>query len=227
MAGIWPYGDEKMKWVSRFVILVITVTAMTTQVAYVKVNLSTDTVIEQCPFFTMGLGIFLKELNYIIHEQQLRKLLGCVFADWIVKRPKPEMDIMDKYAKRGLFFSRLYVANGIFCYVLFTAVAITPRVLDLISPKNESRGVGFIYPANYGVDEEEHYYYLMGHMLSVITVVFFVYISCDTIYMNIVQHACGLLNLSGTRSFMINYTEVDDTYRKVRHSIKAHQHAME
>ncbi|XP_017794416.1 PREDICTED: uncharacterized protein LOC108575988 [Habropoda laboriosa] len=127
--------------------------------------------------------------------------------------------------------------NGLFCYVIFTSVAITPRVLDLISPKNESRGVDFIYPAYYGLDEEEHYYILMGHMLCVITVVFFVYISCDTIYMSIVQHACGLLNVSGhcfkwavetviTKNEKM-HTEVDDTYRKVRHSIKAHQHAME
>lgn len=91
----------------------------------------------------------------------------------------------------------LPIANGCFCYVIFTLVAITPRALDIISPKNESRGVGFIYPAYYIFDEEEYYFIIMTHMLSVITVVFFVYISCDTIYMNIVQHACGLLNVSG------------------------------
>ncbi|XP_017797020.1 PREDICTED: uncharacterized protein LOC108570075 [Habropoda laboriosa] len=201
------------------------------KIAHILVNLNTDVVIEQCPFLMVAIGTILKEVNYIIHEKEvnsLKEMIECLFNDWVTTRPKSEMDIMDKYAKR---------VNGLFCYVIFTSVAITPRVLDLISPKNESRGVDFIYPAYYGLDEEEHYYILMGHMLCVITVVFFVYISCDTIYMNIVQHACGLLNVSGhcfkwavetviTKNEKM-HTEVDDTYRKVRHSIKAHQHAME
>ncbi|CAK9798701.1 Odorant receptor 13a [Anthophora plagiata] len=237
VCGVWPYGGTWSKWIGRIIMLFITTSAMITQVAFVVRNLNTAAMIEQCPFFTMGLGLFLKELNYIIQEEKLKSLLESLFNDWLLKRPKIEMDIMDKYAKRGRFFNYIYVANGIFCYVLFTLVAIRPRLLDLISPKNESRRVGFIYPAYYGLDEQEHYYILMGHMLCVITVVFFVYISCDTIYMNVVQHACGLLGISGYRfkwavqDIEANYVKkhnvmLDETYRKVCHSIRAHQHAI-
>ncbi|CAK9815801.1 hypothetical protein ANTQUA_LOCUS8613 [Anthophora quadrimaculata] len=199
-------------------------------------NLSTDAIIEQCPFLVIAIGTILKELNYVIHEEELRKILESLLDDWLTKRPKSEMEILDKYARRGLFFNRLYVVNGIFCYVIFTTVAITPRVLDLVSPINGSRGVGFIYPAYYGLDEEEHYYILMGHMLCVITVVFFVFIAADSIYMTAVQHACGLLGISGYRfkwaiqenneNDKNHNVKLEQAYRKVCHSIRAHQHAV-
>ncbi|XP_076754821.1 uncharacterized protein LOC143425704 [Xylocopa sonorina] len=216
----------------------VAVTSLITQIARIAVLLNADTIIEQCPFLVIALGIIIKETNYVIHEQQLRIIFESIFEDWIANRPKSELDIMEKYAKRGLFFGRLYVANGCFCYVTFTLVAIAPRVLDILSPKNESRGVGFIYPAYYALDEEEYYYLIMGHMISVITVVFLVYISCDSIYMAIVQHACGLLSVSGYRfmgaieSNLSRNTKddgrtINEVYQRVCHSVKAHQHAMD
>ncbi|XP_026671134.1 uncharacterized protein LOC108627101 isoform X2 [Ceratina calcarata] len=235
VAGVWPYANKQRKWICRTAMIFIAITSLITQIAKVIIDLSVDSLIEQCPFLVIALGIIIKETNYIIHEEELKSVFGFLFKDWMMDRPKDEFDIMDKYAKRGLFFSRLYVANGCFCYIIFTLVAVTPRILDIVSPRNESRGVGFIYPAYYALDEEEHYYIILAHMLSVITVTFFVYISCDSIYMTIIQHACGLLNVTGYRFLSAvqdtdkngNMKVADEEYQKVCFSVKAHQHAME
>ncbi|CAL7951960.1 unnamed protein product [Xylocopa violacea] len=238
IAGVWPYGNDRLKWIGRTTMIFIAATSLITQIARIVVFLNTDIIIEQCPFLVIALGIVVKQGNYIVHEQQLRTIFESIFEDWIGNRPKSELDIMEKYAKRGLFFGRLYVANGCFCYVIFTLVALTPTILDTLSPKNESRGVGFIYPAYYALDEKEYYFLIIAHMISVITVVFFVYISCDSIYMAIVQHACGLLSISGYRfmgAIKCNLSRdtkddariIDEMYQRVCHSVKAHQHAMD
>ncbi|CAL7951956.1 unnamed protein product [Xylocopa violacea] len=116
--------------------------------------------------------------------------------------------------------------------------ALTPSILDILAPKNESRSAGFMFPGYYAIDEEEYYYLILAHMFTVLTVLFIVYIACDSIYMTIVQHACGLLTISGYRfmgaiEFNLSRDTKDDAriinevYQKVCHSVKAHQHAMD
>ncbi|CAK9798699.1 hypothetical protein ANTPLA_LOCUS1733 [Anthophora plagiata] len=114
VAGIWPYGNRRKMWIRRMTMIVVTLTSLASQIAHVKMNLSTDAIIEQCPFLVIVFGLFLKELNYIIHEEELREILECLFKDWLTKRPKSEMDILAKYARKGLFFNRLYVGRGSF-----------------------------------------------------------------------------------------------------------------
>ncbi|XP_017794417.1 PREDICTED: odorant receptor 2a-like [Habropoda laboriosa] len=120
---------------------------------------------------------------------------------------------------------------------MFISAPYIPHVYDVMLSKNESRKLGFIYPAYYGVDQDKYYYYIIAHMTSGGLVVFFTFISCDTIYMNIVQHACGLLLISGHRfkwaieemggnNEKLNPTMLEGIHRRVCQSVKAHQHAI-
>ncbi|KOC58645.1 hypothetical protein WH47_04446, partial [Habropoda laboriosa] len=155
--------------------------------------------------------------------------------DWSIGRPQGEIDIMTKYAERGAFLISTYLVNAIVCVILFVSTPVTPHILDILLPKNESRDVAYIYPAYYFTDEHKYDVYIITHMASVILVVFYVYFACDTSYIYVVQHGCGLLAVSGYRykcaivelsSRKRNSVTQDEIYRRVCHSIQGHQHAI-
>ncbi|XP_031370640.1 uncharacterized protein LOC102678280 isoform X2 [Apis dorsata] len=86
--------------------------------------------------------------------------------------------------------------------------------------------------------EEKYYYPILMHMIAVALILTSVYVACDTYLVYIVHHGCALLAISGYR-FKHAVDDIklcgedyidslkDETYTKVRQSIKAHKTAVE
>lgn len=91
----------------------------------------------------------------------------------------------------------LFAVSAFISAVLFIQITAIPLVLDIVAPLNESRGLGYVIPSYYYIDEHKYYYLIVCHMVCEVGSVFVVYVSCDTTYIYVVQHACGLLAVSG------------------------------
>ncbi|KOC61320.1 hypothetical protein WH47_06995 [Habropoda laboriosa] len=197
------------------------------EVAQVVCFFSLDVLIDQLSFFGAVSATLLKQGNYIVYKEEVNEfsilitvsrfmafvaswvrytrsiklqyesLISGARNDWSIERPQGEIDIMTKYAERGAFLISTYLVNAIVCVILFVTTPVTPHILDILLPKNESRDVAYIYPAYYFTDEHKYDVYIITHMASVILVVFYVYVACDTSYIYVVQHGCGLLAVSG------------------------------
>lgn len=76
--------------------------------------------------------------------------------------------------------------------VLYLLIPLSPKILDIVIPLNESRPLKYVYQAEYRVDKEKYYYLILCHtyMSSVITVG--IILSIDTMYIICVLHACSL-----------------------------------
>lgn len=83
------------------------------------------------------------------------------------------------------------------CAVCFIQTLITPYILDIVSPKNVTRKIGYIYPAYYFIDEDKYRALIGLHMVYTVMLTYYVCIGCDMSYMCIVQHACGQLAVTG------------------------------
>ncbi|XP_033310539.1 uncharacterized protein LOC117211070 isoform X3 [Bombus bifarius] len=167
---------------------------------------------------------------------QYKMLLTAIWKDWSTDSHSNEFHIMAEYAKKGALLSWLDCGIGVVCILVFLQLLLTPLVLDIISPMNETRDLIYIYPAYYYIDDRKYRAIINLHMAYTYILGIIVYVGCDTSYMCIVQHACGQLAVAGHRFknaifdlSIVNKTSAiqDEIHERVLRSIRQHQHAID
>lgn len=83
------------------------------------------------------------------------------------------------------------------CSGCFVQQALSPIILDVILPTNETRDVLYIYPAYYLIDDRKYRSLIILHLSYVAIVAYYVFVGCDTSYVCFVQHACGQIAVAG------------------------------
>ncbi|XP_026671131.1 uncharacterized protein LOC108627103 [Ceratina calcarata] len=190
------------------------------------------------PFLLLGIAIYIKYYNYILNEKKLQELLNGIVSDWQTERTKEELQILHTYSERGLFFNSIYkgsICSSVIAFILLPAV---PTVLDIFAPLNVSRDRLLVYPSYYFVNQEQYYYPILGHMMVCACILGCTFVACDVNLIQIVQHGCGLIAISGYRfkhaidsvnlhEEKRNDTLSNETYKKVTRCIEAHKRADE
>ncbi|KAK1127967.1 hypothetical protein K0M31_003460 [Melipona bicolor] len=126
-----------------------------------------------------------------LNDLQYKMLLNTIWEDWSKDRAKDELEIMVEYAEKTAFFSRMYFVVGTACTASFVQQALSPIVLDIILPINETRDVVYIFPGYYLIDDRKYRSFIILHLTYVTIVAYYVFVGCDTNYVCVVQHACG------------------------------------
>ncbi|KAF3423559.1 hypothetical protein E2986_13454 [Frieseomelitta varia] len=163
-----------------------------------------DVVIEQSSLIGTAILMIIKHGNYILNATELENLLNDMSEDWATNRLKEEFEIMTTYANRGSFLAKFYSGNDLLsanagvCALLFFQMPWSARLFHMLRQQNTSPPVIYSIPGYYFVkDDREYYYYIQLHLALCIYVVLVVLVSCDTLYMVLVQHGCGLLTVAG------------------------------
>ncbi|XP_043793051.1 odorant receptor 13a-like [Apis laboriosa] len=235
LSGIWPDQNKYLKYISWIIIYVISIPSVVVQVARI-VHISTvNVIVEQSGIATAIFLLLLKEANYILNATKVKSLFNDMYMDWMMDRPKEELEIMSTYAQRGSFLATFYLINAYCCSLLFLQVPWTARLSYMIKSQNTSPPMLHVIPGYYFVDDDRDYYYLIQlHMSLSIIMVVIVYVAYDTCYMVFVQHVCGLLAVAGYRfkhaiddSASKNSEEkIRETCKRIRSSIQGHERAI-
>ncbi|XP_050600998.1 odorant receptor 4-like [Bombus affinis] len=236
LGGIWP-DQNKIKFILWAMVHITMGSFVVVQVARVVHIGTLEVVIEQSSLIGATILMIIKHGNYILNAEKLKSLLNDMSEDWAIDRLKQEFSIMTTYANRGSILAMFYFVNACICAFLFLQLPWTMRLVHLIKPHNTSPPMLYTVPAYYFVEDDlKYYYYIQIYLGLAIYVVLIVFISCDTCYMVLVQHACGLLTVAGYRfknainefSFNTKISEkkVKETYDRVRFSIQGHQRAI-
>ncbi|CAK9831663.1 hypothetical protein ANTRET_LOCUS8616 [Anthophora retusa] len=237
LTGVWPSDEYSTKWISRIVLIFIIIPTYITQFSRLIVFPRMDIFLNDYPHLLVGLGISIKVGNYFINEAELKSLIGKIYEDWRNTISEDEYNIMSKYAKRGVLVVALYILHVVVCILLFICIPYVPPILDIIMPLNETREPLLVYPAYYFIDQIKYHYWIVAHMTVVLSYLGCTFCACDANYVYAVQHACGLLAVTGYR-FKYACFEVTDNdqntaemtrkmYKNVCHSILLHQRAIE
>ncbi|XP_006608960.1 uncharacterized protein LOC102678144 [Apis dorsata] len=237
LVGVWPFQERFTKTCMRFTVSVIMLLDLATQISRVIMFYSFEVFSDQIPYLNAAIICLFKEYNYVLNENKLRELLNDIISDRLIKRSKKELEILELYSRKATTLCILYKAMVYSCAFMFLVIPTIPPILNIIAPLNVSRDREFIYPTYYFVDEEKYYYPILMHMIVAILVLSSIYLACDTNLVQVVHHGCALLAISGYRFkhavddvkiYDENYiTLMDETYTRVKHSIKAHKTAVE
>ncbi|XP_017794414.1 PREDICTED: odorant receptor 22a-like [Habropoda laboriosa] len=200
-------------------------------------TLTVDVIVEQTPFFCPLVLLLCKQVNYIVNTDKFEYLLDSMCEDWNHERSYKEIGIMKKYGQRGNLLSRFYVVNAYICSFLFIQVPWSTRLVNSYKTQNITPSLQFVIPGYYFVDEVEYYYYIILHGTCTILIVVVVYCACDTSYMVLVQHTCGLFAVAGYRfknsirednsvkgKYFDHWTK--EAYKNACFSIQGHQRAI-
>ncbi|XP_068967467.1 odorant receptor 13a-like [Bombus flavifrons] len=234
--GVWP-DQNKVKFILWAMVYITMGSSIIVQVARVIHIGSLEVVIEQSSLIGAGFLMIIKHGNYVLNAKKLKSLLNDMSEDWAIDRLKEEFAIMATYANRGSILAMFYFVNACICAFLFLQLPWTTRLVHMMKPHNTSSPILYTIPAYYFVeDDRKYYYYIQMYLGLSIYVVLIVFIGCDTCYMVLVQHACGLLTVTGYRyknaindlSFNTKDSEkkAKETYERVRFSIQGHQRAI-
>ncbi|XP_071557776.1 uncharacterized protein [Temnothorax nylanderi] len=82
---------------------------------------------------------------------------------------------------------------------LYMLIPVTPQLLDLLMPLNQSRPYKYLYDVDFSFDREEYYFsvLLYSYLLTVVNMT--VLVVTDTSYLMLAHHVCGLFAAIGYR----------------------------
>ncbi|KOX75189.1 hypothetical protein WN51_12903 [Melipona quadrifasciata] len=237
LSGVWPEQNKFVKFLLWAMVDITMASSMILQTARVIHIGTLDVVIEQSSLIGAAILMMVKHGNYVLNATKLESLLNDMSEDWATNRMKEELEIMTTYANRGSFLAKFYFANAGVLTLIFLQMPWSPRLIHMLKHQNTSPPLIYSIPGYYFVeDDREYYYYIQLYLSLCIYVVLVVFISCDTLYMVLVQHGCGLLTVAGYRfknavkknSFSAKCTETNakEIHESVWYSIHGHQRAI-
>ncbi|XP_034952209.1 uncharacterized protein [Chelonus insularis] len=171
-----------------------------------------SSVAESVQIIVYHFGALLKLSNWIFNSQKLKAILETIRKDWQSDLSDSEMQVLSKYGRNARIFSHFYAYYMGAATLLYLATPLTPIILDVLVPLNESRPIQFLFPTEYFIDEKKYYIpifihaYMIGPFPSTVQSAF------DTAYFKQVQHACSMFAVVGIR--IQNLSEKMNVLRK-------------
>ncbi|XP_071648058.1 odorant receptor 4-like isoform X4 [Temnothorax longispinosus] len=146
----------------------------------------------------------------IIHVDKFRELFERMSKDWALQKTHDEAKIMHEHAKTSRLFTLCYLSLSYIILAIYITWMLTPDVLDIISPMNESR------PRRQPIDiqffvNEEYLYIVRYHTCFLLIIIPFIYVGCSTLFVTVTQHVCGMCKLMGNRAERIFFVAENDT----------------
>ncbi|KAK1127965.1 hypothetical protein K0M31_003458 [Melipona bicolor] len=241
LSGVWPEQNKFVKFLLWAMVDITMASSIILQTARVIHIGTLDVVIEQSSLIGAMILMIIKHGNYLVNATKLESLLNDMSEDWATNRMKEEFEIMTTYANRGSFLAKFYSvndslsANAGVLTLIFIQMPWSPRLIHMLKHQNTSPPLIYSIPSYYFVeDDREYFYYIQLYLSLCVYVVLVVFVSCDTLYMVLVQHGCGLLTVAGYRfknavkkNFLgAKCTETKEVHESVWYSICGHQKAI-
>ncbi|XP_043468628.1 odorant receptor 9a-like [Leptopilina heterotoma] len=127
----------------------------------------------------------------------MKQLLEDMIEDWEYWSPKPEIEILQKYAMEGRTITIAYATYIYSTAIAFVNLPMIPVILDLVKPLNVSRPKTPLYIAEYYIDEEKYFFPIMLHQYACSITCTNMIVVVETMFMLYTQHACGIFSILG------------------------------
>ncbi|XP_071553480.1 odorant receptor 4-like isoform X1 [Temnothorax nylanderi] len=120
--------------------------------------------------------------------------------DWALQKTHDETRIMHEHAEASRLFTLCYLSMTYICIGIYSMWMLTPEVLDIMSPMNESRPRRQPIDIQFFVNEERYFYVVRYQTCLVLIILPLIYVGCSTLFVTLTQHVCGMCKLMGNRA---------------------------
>ncbi|KAL2742322.1 odorant receptor 63a-like [Vespula maculifrons] len=250
--GMWPLENSiKSKFLFYLIIFIFFTMYLPEMIKVTELGVTDiDAFIECIPPIVVIKGSMVKAFTVGFHINHFQVLLKHIEEDWRNLKDVKEMAILSEYAESGRKFTIWYTFYISFTTLLYLSLPLSPIVLNILSPLNESRKMELLFCTEYFVNEEDYFNEILFYDYAIAVLVVAVLIATDTMYMVYSEHACGIFAIVCYRLNNIgkyenkeekydndffnkpkddNYDEIQDekNYQELSLCVKKHKHAIE
>ncbi|XP_050580540.1 odorant receptor 9a-like isoform X2 [Bombus affinis] len=147
--------------------------------------------LEAVPVITTLTAALIKLLNHF------EKMFHIIKKDWELLNDKSQTHILEEITKEGNKIGEIYRTFMLSCMLGFIIIPLTPVILDIISPLNETRHREQMFRVTYFLDENRYFYPIYFHSLWCAFVITIIAITIDSLYIQIVHHDSALFAICG------------------------------
>ncbi|XP_025160072.1 uncharacterized protein LOC105189211 isoform X4 [Harpegnathos saltator] len=165
--SLWPYQQTLLKQIQAIVCIIVLVSSIVTQLLKLfTMEHDLNLILTDLAFAIPSVIYLLKYKTFYIKSREIRKLMERVRRDWNTLKDEQELEIIKKCAESGRIY--LYTFAGIIYpgTVLFILWTLLPDILDAVAPLNETRPRQLPFMAEYFLDQQKFFQYLMSTFSS-------------------------------------------------------------
>nr|QNL15021.1 olfactory receptor 77 [Aulacocentrum confusum] len=197
--GQWPHQSRLSKRICYAIIFFFTSTHGYFQTAGMIAAFSDiDVFLEALPTVLADVVCGVKMFNFSINAAMMKQLVIAIEEDWKTFSSGPENEILNEYAKFGRKVT-IYYAGALYGSMIpMMLVPLTPIILDIVAPMNESYPKHLMFQQiEFLLDFERYFYPLLIHGYLGTFTYLTIIIAIDTMFMVYIQHACAKFAILG------------------------------
>ncbi|KAL6431193.1 hypothetical protein ACFW04_007122 [Cataglyphis niger] len=166
LAGQWPYQRRRERLLRVTVTTMISITYIIPQIGrIIQCDRNVQCLLMISPSYLMVVIVLVKVYACHFNNSKIKHLTDQVYNDWENIKIPEEYEIMKTYAAKAGLFSAIYTLYVVTTAVIFYLISLTPQILDIILPLNESRPILLPYEGHYFVDDTQYYFYILFHAI--------------------------------------------------------------
>ncbi|KAL6431192.1 hypothetical protein ACFW04_007122 [Cataglyphis niger] len=237
LAGQWPYQRRRERLLRVTVTTMISITYIIPQIGrIIQCDRNVQCLLMISPSYLMVVIVLVKVYACHFNNSKIKHLTDQVYNDWENIKIPEEYEIMKTYAAKAGLFSAIYTLYVVTTAVIFYLISLTPQILDIILPLNESRPILLPYEGHYFVDDTQYYFYILFHAIVGSLIICPGPIAHDCLIVTYIEHVCSIFAITGFRFENLACNEnidmpnnnPDNVYnKKIALSIQAHWRALQ
>ncbi|CAD6228747.1 GSCOCT00013851001.3-RA-CDS, partial [Cotesia congregata] len=198
LIGRWPYQPQKQSSIIITILWIALALQTIPQIIAMFIYYDdSDVLFEALSVILVDIVLATKYLNASYRAELIKTLFDKVQMDWKLLTNEEERRILQYHADTGRFLSAGYIVRTI--SNAFNKILIFIRIVGDIC-----HGTTFpllsAFPAEFVLFEKEDHYWLIMVVTSTLTLVVVIgVISCDVMFITLLQHICGMFAVLGHR----------------------------
>ncbi|KAG5332520.1 OR22B protein, partial [Acromyrmex heyeri] len=211
--GIWPYQSRTQRILIPSTIVLISISVLIAEIICMFDTWGNVNIAVECMISTIIIiGCFTKLFNLILNIKKTRYLFSLIEYHWQVFTNSTDIEIMQDYVTFG---RKVLILYSIYIYTslaLFMIIPMSPQIMDIVMPLNDTRPRKLLIEVEYRVDREKYYYPILFHSYVAIVLIISIIVCVDTTYISYVEHGCSLFAAIGYRlEHVISKGHIDKT----------------
>ncbi|XP_072762433.1 uncharacterized protein [Anoplolepis gracilipes] len=201
LSGQWPYQRKRDKWVRFTFMTAIMIPLIITQIGkYIQCDRNMQCILKTLPSNLTSFVILVKIFTCHFNSSKIKQLTDQLQNDWKNLEGPEEYEIMKTYAA----YARLFTLALCYYFYIgapsFAVYSLTPKLLDIVLPLNESRPTIMPHECHYFVkDDSEYFYYIFLHVFISILIFMIPVLAHDCMVLAYTQHVCSIFAIAGFR----------------------------
>ncbi|XP_051153988.1 odorant receptor 22c-like [Leptopilina boulardi] len=198
--GQWPY-QTKLKRICLSIFAYISIISLLIPelLGLKKYWGNVDIVIQCIPPIIVIIIVLCLLTNGIIKIEKMELIIKKMKTDWNFWTTDLNIDSLQDYVKSGKSLDLMFMYIVCVLATLYISMPITPLILNIILPLNQTRTKQSLYFTDYYLNEEKYYYWTLIHGCISSSIVIVVLVSIETMFSAVIIHACRIFSILGIK----------------------------